>query len=198
MAKYKVGDFDITVKQELRLGKGAFGYVIKCKHKDGWDAAAKHIDLMQFDETIVEKERIPLIKQLKHPNIIQMYDCHISAERAWIIMEICRCDLQTLLKDKGDDLTVDKFINISRQCCAGVAALHERDLVHRDIKINNYLCMDNGDCIKLSDFSLCKDLSESLASYMETSCGHRDWVAPELLNDYGGMARGKGQPLYHR
>jgi len=65
-----------------------------------------------------------------------------------------------------------------RQLLLGMAYCHKKSLVHRDIKFENLLLTDDKKTLKIADFGLAKDISETSAS---TVIGTAKYVAPEML-----------------
>ncbi|CAF3981188.1 unnamed protein product, partial [Rotaria sp. Silwood1] len=88
-------------------------------------------------------------------------------------------DLLTYVQRVGT-IPEQKRILWSYQLCNAVKYLHELELVHRDLKLENLL-LDINDNMKLCDFGFSKDVLKSKEYLSKTYCGSRAYVSPEIL-----------------
>ncbi|XP_072266295.1 uncharacterized protein [Pyxicephalus adspersus] len=128
-------------------------------------------------------KREPRIHQMvKHPNIVQLYETLETENSYYMVMELCEGgDLMDRICDKKklEEKEVRKY---ARQIMSAVEHLHCHGIVHRDLKIENFLLDENGN-IKIVDLGLsntikCEGLSQDL---LNTQCGSPAYAAPELL-----------------
>src|SRR5690606_6619427 len=101
--------------------------------------------------------------QLRHPNTVAALEHGRAPDgRPYFTMDLIEgVDLEALVAAEGPQPAL-RVIGIVRQVAAALAALHDRGLVHRDVKPANIpLCGgDGGDAVKLIDFGLVKHVSE--------------------------------------
>jgi serine/threonine protein kinase len=127
-------------------------------------------------------------RQLHHPNIAQMYEVIATESSIWIITELCSGgELFDYLVEKGR-LDEDEARIIFGQLCLAVAYLHEHNIVHRDLKLENVL-LDERCRVKLGDFGFIREFERGIL--METFCGTTGYAAPEMLQ--GKKYIGPGQ-----
>ncbi|MCB0968671.1 MAG: serine/threonine protein kinase [Ilumatobacter sp.] len=94
---------------------------------------------------------------VQHPNLVTVYDAGDADGRLYIVMELVGgCTLARRLADSGP-LPPDEAVDIARQVLAGLSAVHERGVVHRDIKPGNILLGDDGR-VRLTDFGIAREL----------------------------------------
>ena len=117
-------------------------------------------------------------RQLHHPHVTQMYEVIATESHIWIVTELC-CggELFDYLVEKGR-LSEDETRLIFGQLCLAVAYLHENNIVHRDLKLENVL-MDERCRVKLGDFGFTREFERG--AFMETFCGTTGYAAPEML-----------------
>jgi len=107
-----------------------------------------------------------------------MYEVIATESHIWIVTELC-CggELFDYLVEKGR-LSEDETRLIFGQLCLAVAYLHENNIVHRDLKLENVL-MDERCRVKLGDFGFTREFERG--AFMETFCGTTGYAAPEML-----------------
>jgi len=129
-------------------------------------------------------------RQLHHPHITQMYEVIATESHIWIVTELC-CggELFDYLVEKGR-LSEDETRVIFGQLCLAVAYLHDSNIVHRDLKLENVL-LDERCRVKLGDFGFTREFDRG--SLMETFCGTTGYASPEMLQ--GRKYQGPGKLL---
>lgn len=117
-------------------------------------------------------------RQLHHPHVTQMYEVIATESYIWIVTELC-CggELFDYLAEKGR-LSEEETRIIFGQLCLAVAYLHDKGIVHRDLKLENVL-LDERCRVKLGDFGFTREYDRAV--YMETFCGTTGYAAPEML-----------------
>ncbi|SPQ22775.1 7da36181-aebf-4c87-9977-ef83ce8e5168 [Thermothielavioides terrestris] len=181
------------------IGQGSFGSVYLALHAvTGELLAVKQVEMpapganSQSDsrkKSMIEalKREISLLRDLRHPNIVQYLGCGSSAEYLNIFLEyVPGGSVQTMLNSYGalPEPLVRSFV---RQILNGLSYLHNRDIIHRDIKGANIL-VDNKGTIKISDFGISKKLEASNILNGPNNNKHRPslqgsvfWMAPEVV-----------------
>ncbi len=162
------------------LGVGQCGMVRKGVHRTtGTQVAVKTLDKDTFSEVGLAwpGRELELMKYLHHPNIVQLFDCVMSANRLYLIMALVNGgELLSYCFDAGPlpEVQARQFF---RDILAAVDYLHRKGIVHRDLKLENCL-IDDLMRIKLIDFGLANFY---LNGTLKTSCGSADYAAPELF-----------------
>src|SRR5262245_56951576 len=122
---------------------------------------------------------VRVARQISHPNVCRVYDIAEIDGTAYISMEyIAGEDLASLLRRIGR-LPSDKALEIARWLCAGLAAAHDRGVVHRDFKPENVM-IDNRGQVLITDFGLA-GLPGELRG-IEVRNGTPAYMAPEQLD----------------
>jgi serine/threonine protein kinase len=175
---YSVSDF---YEVGCLLGSNSFGsggQILKCRrHRDGVEFAVKKIIKNLSYEG---RSQISALQRLDHANIIKMIDWFEDDEHIYIIMELAT----------GGDL-FDKIVNTGRlsekyttstfsQILLAVNYIHNKGIVHCDIKPENILCMSpDGDTVKVTDFGFAHDDDED--GHILEHRGTITYCAPEIL-----------------
>ena len=188
------------------LGRGAFGTVYEGKGENDSVAAVKKICTgTKEDRRKASTEALKfhyLKDKLLQSNIhiMKIYDVKYLQNAVWIIMELCDLgDLNKFFKQNNSQLTIEMKVKLMKQIMNGIAFLHHRNIVHRDIKPGNILLASTPEqnaVVKLGDFGLSKILDpDSMTSAMSSNVGTFSFKAPEFWNT-GPDADGKVR--YHR
>lgn len=123
-----------------------------------------------------------ILKNLRHKNIIQVYETFESEQYLLIIMEYISCgDLLSYVRKRSRiSENVAKFI--FKQIIEGIHFIHSKNIVHRDIKLDNIL-IDINNTIKICDFGVSKSVRKGEIIYDQ--CGTPAYIAPEILRNTG-------------
>ncbi|XP_037448453.1 mitogen-activated protein kinase kinase kinase 3-like [Triticum dicoccoides] len=163
------------------IGSGSFGSVYEAISDDGFFFAVKEVSLI--DQGINAKQRIvqlehevSLLSRLEHDNIVQYYGTDKEDGKLYIFLELVTQGSLAALYQKYclQDSQVSAY---TRQILNGLNYLHQRNVLHRDIKCANILVDANG-LVKLADFGLAKEMS--ILSQARSSKGTVFWMAPEV------------------
>ncbi|KAJ7129508.1 hypothetical protein C8R44DRAFT_776963 [Mycena epipterygia] len=149
-----IKDFDIIKP----ISKGAFGSVFLAKKKVTGDYFAikvlKKADMIAKNQiTNVKAERMILMKQAESPFVAKLYFTFQSKENLYLVMEYLNGgDCAALIKSLGS-LPEEWTKNYIAEVVLGLEYLHQRGVVHRDLKPDNLLIDQHGH-LKLTDFGL--------------------------------------------
>lgn len=168
------------------LGKGSFGSVIKARNKfTGIVSAVKIIDKNRMKEGTLTKtllyQEIEVVQQIEHPCIMRVFDVMEDADYFYISCELLCEELSKRLLRRGVFSERDAAI-VFQQVLMALNYLHLRNIVHRDIKLENVLMQtDNIENlnIKITDFGFAKisvpdnGLTDVLGSPL--------YMAPEII-----------------
>lgn len=120
-----------------------------------------------------------VFRLLHHDNIINYYGTEVHRDKMFIFMEYCPLSLHDLLEQRGriPEIIVKEIAN---QILNGLAYLHERDIVHRDIKPRNIL-VGQDKKLKIADFGSSKFKENALRDGIQsgTFIGTPHYMAPE-------------------
>ncbi|OMJ91152.1 hypothetical protein SteCoe_6319 [Stentor coeruleus] len=168
-----------------RLGSGAYSTVHKVRCKlSGSFFAMKEIkfDNLSAKEKDYTRTEVKILKTIQHPNIIRFEKSFSVGSNFYIIMELATCgDLQEKISKYAENqmnFPVDKIWHYTYQIILGLQALHENNILHRDIKASNIFIMDN-DILKIGDFNIGKEGVETLKC---TKIGTPLMMSPEVWN----------------
>ena len=166
------------------IGKGAFGKVTLGLHKlTGKYVAIKSIDKDCLKDDFSRKKvlrEIYILKKIKHVNVIRLLEVFETTKHVLIVMEYAgNGDLLHCVKNRGR-LTEDQAMPIFRQVVYGLAHIHSRNILHRDIKLDNIL-LDADGGVKICDFGVSKIIDKAVVIYDQ--CGTPAYIAPEIISD---------------
>ena len=142
-------------------------------------------DILEQDMKIQIQEEIRIQSLTNHKNIVQLVevfedDCHL-----YVVLEhMLKGDMfDVLYNEHSDPLGEKEAKRIFTDLIEGIAHLHSKNIIHRDIKLENLLMNENGN-IKITDFGAavdcvnCHDPNE-----FKVICGTREYMAPEMLKE---------------
>ena len=168
------------------IGSGSFGSVYKIQDKnDNKVYALKKIVLNKKDKEDLDsiKKEAYLLKSIDDKNIIKYIDSFFYDDSFYIITEFCsNLDLKSFINEhkKENRLINEQTIwEIIRNLCGGIKAIHNKNMIHRDLKPGNIFISDNYK-IKIGDFGISKILNET--NYAQTFAGTLLYMAPEMIN----------------
>jgi predicted Ser/Thr protein kinase len=164
------------------LGRGGMGEVYRATDL----ALAQSVALKILPEEAAANDRflerfhneVRIARQVSHPNVCRVYDIGEADGLPFISMEyVDGEDLASLLQRIGR-LPADKALEIARKLCAGLAAAHERGVIHRDLKPQNIMLDKRGQVV-IMDFGLAAVASSLLGP--EARNGTPAYMSPEQL-----------------
>jgi serine/threonine protein kinase len=120
--------------------------------------------------------------RIAHPGVVQVYDVLLAEGGDWIVMEaLSGISLANVLRERGR-LPVEEVTRIGLNLLSALEALHEGDLVHRDVKPSNVQLCD-GDRVVLTDFGLSSRPGVRGGLRDGTVTGSLPYLAPETIVD---------------
>ncbi|PWN33287.1 Pkinase-domain-containing protein, partial [Meira miltonrushii] len=179
------------------LGEGEFGKVKLGVHKEWGEEVA--VKLIKRDKvgtsdgqlqitgpskdpakmSKVEKE-IRVLKDVRHPNIVRLYEVIESDRYIGIVLEYASGG------ELFDHILAHKYLKdrdacrLFAQLISGVSYLHQKKIVHRDLKLENLL-LDRNRNVIITDFGFANNFENKNDDLMATSCGSPCYAAPELV-----------------
>ena len=151
------------------IGRGGMGSVWQAMHL-GLDTpcAVKFIEgeLANVAEAHARFEReAKAAAQLRHPNVVQIFDHGVWQGRPYIAMELLEGeDLGKRLARSGGRITPPEVNFVIQQVCRALGRAHQAGVVHRDLKPDNIFVVkdDDRDIVKILDFGVAKSASQTL------------------------------------
>ncbi|KAF9078306.1 hypothetical protein BDP27DRAFT_1280773 [Rhodocollybia butyracea] len=170
------------------LGEGEFGKVKLGLHSTwGEEVAVKLIRRGNVDSAVrmskVERE-IEVLRTLKHPNIVRLYDVIETDKYIGIIIEYASGG------ELFDHILAHRYLRekdaakLFSQLISGVWYIHQKKIVHRDLKLENLL-LDRHRNVIITDFGFANRFEHRADDLMQTSCGSPCYAAPELVISEG-------------
>ena len=159
---------------ERGVGRGGFGEVYFARSDGGKEVALKLIR-RNLD---VELRGVRQCLNLKHPNLLAVYDVRADAEdNSWVVMEFMAGEsLEEAIRRHPAGMPPAEALDWLRGIAAGVDYLHGHGIVHRDLKPAN-IFRDEG-FVKLGDYGLSKFMSASRRSGQTDSVGTVHYMCP--------------------
>ncbi|KAF2754137.1 kinase-like protein [Pseudovirgaria hyperparasitica] len=179
------------------IGRGSFGRVYKCKHRNTQEVVAvkiTEVDDADYQAYFEDKDRslpdlireIKVLQQLKEtrasPYVNVIYDAFPMYSELWMVTEYCPGgSVTTLMKPNpaGQGLEEKYIVAIARELATALKYVHEANVIHRDIKCGNVLITEDGN-LQLGDFGVSGVLETEVAK-RSTIVGTLHWMPPELL-----------------
>ena len=191
------------------LGKGAFGEVyLTSKQGTNQKYATKKID-KKFTQNPRAKRyldnEINILKEIEHPNIIKLIEVHETTQYIYLVMELCNggglsdC-LEDHMKKNKKPFSEEIVQYLMRQIVSGLNYLHKKNILHRDIKLDNILVnFDNEEDrknrnmmkakVKIIDFGFARHLEPSKLAY--STLGSPINMDPGILRKLNRMEHSK-------
>ena len=121
---------------------------------------------------------------LTHPNIVEVYDVGEDNGEYYIVMEYIEGKhLKNLLKKRGK-LTLSEAVDIMLQITDGMAAAHDSYIIHRDIKPQNIMILENG-LVKITDFGIAMAMNATQLTQTNSVMGSVHYLPPEQASGQG-------------
>jgi serine/threonine-protein kinase len=142
------------------LGKGGMGTVYRAVDRELDDEIALKVLLPDaFDEgsggTQTLKQEIRLARKITHRNVVRTHDLGEAEGMRFLTMEYVPGTTLRDILDRRGVVGLAPGLQIAKQLCRGLAAVHEAGIIHRDIKPPNIMVLPNG-VVKLMDFGIAR------------------------------------------
>ncbi|KAK4278480.1 hypothetical protein QN277_016320 [Acacia crassicarpa] len=180
----------LTQRYELGrlLGQGTFGKVYYARSTiTSQSVAIKMVSkdkVLKSGQTEQIKREISVMRRVRHPNIIQLYEVMATKSKIYFVIEYAKGG-ELFDKVAKGKLKEDVAHRYFQQLVNAIDFCHSRGVYHRDIKPENLL-LDENENLKVSDFGL-SALAESKRQddLLHTPCGTPAYVAPEIIKRKG-------------
>ncbi|XP_034539364.1 serine/threonine-protein kinase 36 isoform X2 [Notolabrus celidotus] len=164
-------------------GEGSFGRVYKGRKRyTGQVVALKFMPKVGRSERELRslKREIEIMRDLKHPNIVQLYDSFETETEVVVVTEFAEGQLFQILEDDGH-LPESQVREIACQLVSALYYLHFHRILHRDMKPQNILLGKSGK-VKLCDFGFARAMSVSTL-VLTSIKGTPLYMSPELVEE---------------
>lgn len=180
---------------QAHLGKGGMGTVFRARDRDlEQSVAIKFLRTSHHPQAAARfKAEIKLARKVKHPNVCAIWQNGYLDGLAYFVMELVEGrTLRDLVRDQGP-LLAGEACGLALQAAAGLRAIHEAGVIHRDVKSPN-LMLDTRGVVRVVDFGIAKgdptrpgpDLTLRPQTDPNQVVGSPEFMSPEQV---------RGQPL---
>ncbi|NXV42750.1 NEK5 kinase, partial [Uria aalge] len=170
-----------------KIGEGSFGTIFLAKGKvDNEQCVIKEINLtkMPVKEKEASQKEVILLAKMKHANIVAFYDSLQEKNKLYIVMEYC--DGGDLMKrinmQHGVLFDEDQILSWFVQISLGLKHIHDKKILHRDVKAQNIFLSNNGKVAKLGDFGIARQLNSTM-EFAHTCVGTPYYLSPEICEN---------------
>ena len=168
-----------------KLGQGSFGVVYKVKRKvDKKIYVLKQINIAQMNPKMRKEalNEVKILSSLDNSFIVKYHESFIEKNYLNIIMEYCEGgDLANYIKAQPKPLSENKTWKFFIQLCIGLAYIHSKKILHRDIKSMNVFLSKNED-VRIGDLGVAKVLAET-GKFAHTMIGTPYYLSPEMCEE---------------
>ncbi|XP_030056298.1 serine/threonine-protein kinase Nek5 isoform X2 [Microcaecilia unicolor] len=169
------------------IGEGSFGKAFLVKRKsDNHQCVIKEINFtkMPLKEKEASRKEVTLLAKMKHPNIVTFYASFEEKNKLCIVMEYCDGGdlMRRINMQRGVLLNEDQILGWFVQISLGLKHIHDRKVLHRDIKAQNIFLCNNGMLAKLGDFGIARVLNNTM-ELARTCVGTPYYLSPEICEN---------------
>jgi cyclin-dependent kinase len=150
-----------------KLGEGTYGIVYKAQDRQNNNIVAlKRIRLDNEEEGVpcTAIREISLLKELKHQNIIQLFDVIHTEKKLTLVFEFMDTDLRKFIDSNQGDVPLMIVKSLLYQLLQGIQYCHEHRVLHRDLKPQNLLLNKRNE-LKIADFGLARAVGIPVRGY---------------------------------
>ncbi|XP_017907291.1 PREDICTED: serine/threonine-protein kinase Nek1 isoform X6 [Capra hircus] len=169
-----------------KIGEGSFGKAILVRStEDGRQYVIKEINISRMSNKEREESRreVAVLANMRHPNIVQYRESFEENGSLYIVMDYCEGgDLfKRINAQKGILFQEDQILDWFVQICLALKHVHDRKILHRDIKSQNIFLTRDG-TIQLGDFGIARVLN-STVELARTCIGTPYYLSPEICEN---------------
>ena len=182
-----------------KIGKGAFGEVFLTSKR----GTHKQYATKKVQKSVVLQEKVKkyfnneifILRNVNHPNIIKLHEIKQTLNNFYLVFELCNggnlsdC-LERYMKNFGKPFTQEIVQHIMKQVVSGIQYLHNKKILHRDLKLDNILLnFDNAEDsekfnllkskVKIIDFGFARYLENDVLA--QSILGSPLNMAPQIL-----------------
>jgi serine/threonine protein kinase len=186
-AELRAGDALGPYRLEAVLGEGGMGLVFRARHETDDATVALKVLKIDLSQDLTYRQRFlheaRAAAEVRHENLVAILDAgEIDGRPFLAVAYVHGRTLEDHIKTEGR-MPLEAVLRLADEVAAGLDALHERDLVHRDVKASNIMISDDG-AAALTDFGLAKGSSYTVLTRPGQVLGTLDYMAPELIKGH--------------
>ncbi len=195
-------------RYEIREIVGVGGMAVVYKAYDNIDDRMVSIKVLK-DEFLANEEfrrrfknESKAIAVLSHPNIVKVYDVSLGDKLQYIVMEYVEgITLKEYIEQQGV-IPWKEAVHFTTQILRALQHAHDKGIVHRDIKPQNIMLLENG-TIKVTDFGIARFSRGETRTMTEAAIGSVHYISPEqargeMTDDKADIDRRQGGHLLRR
>lgn len=173
-------DKGFSIKKALGCGSMGSVYLVT-RESDGQDFAAKRVSSVDEDHHDIVREEYAVMKELNHPSIVLAKELFEFPRDLWLVMGLCEDgNVQAYVKKHGA-FGDERCRDLALQLLDGVSHLHQKRLVHRDIKTENLFLKKGASQLQIGDFNSASRIGlKGESVWMLSDRGTPLFSAPEL------------------
>jgi serine/threonine-protein kinase len=168
---------------EELLGEGATGIVFRAVRRDGVVVALKIMKRELVNDEVFKRrfeQEARAAREVREPHLVPIYETGEIDGRLYLATAFAEGgSLENRLNERGP-LSVPDVLRLAKDLAAGLDALHEKAVVHRDVKASNVV-FDAAGRAMLVDFGLAKGRAYTVLTRPGQVMGTLDYLAPELI-----------------
>jgi serine/threonine-protein kinase len=194
--KAESGGLDLTpgsviagrYRLEKQIGQGGTASVFRASDLELEETVALKIFTVLIDDPDLVrrfKQELSVARQLSHPNIVRLHDIGIHSGFRFLTMELLTgTDLASVI-EKGA-LPMATALDYMVQACHGLQLAHERGIVHRDVKPENFFITKEG-VLKVMDFGIAKNAQATKRTQAGFLAGTPPYMSPEQISGFADV-----------
>ncbi|KAA3679165.1 p21-activated kinase 5 [Paragonimus westermani] len=174
------GDPRTNLEELGPLGEGSTGVVCLMRQRStGCYVAVKKMNIFKQQRRELLFNEVMIMRQYRHPNIVEMYSSHLVMNELWVVMEYLEGGALTSIVSRTL-MSEQQIATVCRYVLKALAFLHDHGIIHRDVKSDSILLSSTGQ-VKLSDFGFCAQLTEQILR-RRSLVGTPYWMSPEVIS----------------
>ncbi len=175
----RIGRYEV----ERVIGAGGMGIVLKAFDTDLNRTVAIKVLAPHLSSSGAARRRFAREAQaaaaVGHDNVIPIYDVQDAKPLPYLVMEYIPGESLQARVDRAGPLATEEILRIGAQIAEGLAAAHDKGLIHRDVKPGNILLHDGVDRVVISDFGLARTADDASLTRTGIVAGTPHYMSPE-------------------
>ncbi|CAI4228775.1 unnamed protein product [Auanema sp. JU1783] len=178
---------NVTYIRGKFLGKGGFARCYELKNAQTSEIFAGKIVSKMLLQKSYQREKmtqeVQIHKPLNHAHVVKLFHCFEDIDNVYITLELCARRSLMELHKRRKAVTEPEARYFTHQVCLAIDYLHDRKIIHRDLKLGNLFLNDELQ-VKIGDFGLATTVDRE-GERKKTLCGTPNYIAPEVLDKKG-------------